>query len=140
MSSTDPWITLGRGYDASLEIIQDPTREVYVAGDEGGVTGFVILNMGGAFVGYIQTVAVREDVRSTGLGSRLIAFAEDRIFRKSPNVFMCVSGFNTRAKHLYERLGYTVVGVLDNYVVTGYSEWLLRKTRGPIIGFERKET
>lgn len=134
MASSEPWITLRRNYDESLEILRDASREVYVAAgiDTNDVVGFVIVNMRGAFVGYLQTVAVREDWRSRGLGSRLVAFAERRIFRDAPNVFMCVSSFNDRARSLYERLGYQVVGELRDYVVRGHSEWLLRKSVAPL--------
>jgi [ribosomal protein S18]-alanine N-acetyltransferase len=132
MAGSDPWVTLGRGFGESLAMLTDPAREVYVAvsGDE--VVGFLILNMRGTFVGVIQTVALHEAWRGRGLGSRLIAFAEERILRDVPNVFICVSSFNTRAKALYERLGYEVVGELRDYIVRGHSEWLLRKTTGPL--------
>lgn len=135
MAGSEPWLTLGRGFDASLAVVRDPSREVYVAtrGDE--VVGFVIINMRGAFVGYIQTIALHEAWRGRGLGSRLIALAEERILRETPNVFMCVSSFNTRAKALYERMGYRVVGELPDYIVRGHSEWLLRKSVGPLSEF-----
>src|SRR5436305_3438817 len=86
MASSEPWITLRRDYNESLEILRDAAREVYVAArvDANEVVGFVIVNMRGALVGYLQTVAVREDWRGRGLGSRLIAFAERRIFREAP--------------------------------------------------------
>lgn len=134
MATSEPWITLRRTYDESLEILRDASREVYVAVrvDTADVLGFVIVNMRGAFVGYLQTVAVREDSRGRGLGSRLIAFAERRIFRDSPNVFLCVSSFNERARALYERLGYRLVGELSDYIVQGQSEWLLRKSVAPL--------
>src|SRR5687767_1574925 len=122
MSGSDPWITLGRGYEASLRIIRDPSREVYAASDESGLAGFLVLCMVGAFVGYIQTVVVARDRRGKGIGSQLVEFAEDRIFRQSPNVFLCVSSFNTDARRLYERLGYEFVGELTDYIVTGHSE------------------
>jgi [ribosomal protein S18]-alanine N-acetyltransferase len=54
-----------------------------------------------------------------------------RIFQESPNVFMCVSTFNPDARRLYERLGYTAVGELSDYLVPGHGEVLLRKSRGP---------
>ncbi len=98
MAGSEPWITLGRGYEESLALLQDATREVYVAFDGGRVIGFVILNMAGAFVGYIQTICVGEADRSRGIGTRLMRFAEERIFRDSPNVFLCVSSFNPRAR------------------------------------------
>ena len=56
----------------------------------------------------------------------------DRILRDHPNVFLCVSGFNPAARRLYERLGYTCIGELKDYVVQDQSEWLYRKTRGPL--------
>jgi len=138
MAASEPWITLGRSYEASLGIIQDPSREVYVARDETGLAGFLILCMTGAFVGYIQTVCIDPARRGQGLGSRLVEFAEQRILQVSPNVFMCVSSFNQDARRLYERLGYKVVGELTDYIVRGHSEFLLRKTRGPLTGFRSK--
>jgi ribosomal protein S18 acetylase RimI-like enzyme len=65
----------------------------------------------------------------------LLGFAEQRILRESPNIFMCVSSFNIGARRLYERHGYTVVGELTDYLVEGHSEILLRKTFGPIAAF-----
>lgn len=136
MASSEPWVTLGRGYEASLRILQDPTREVYVARDGKEIVGFVILCMTGAFVGYIQTICIHPERRGQGLGSRLVDFAEQRILRESPNVFMCVSSFNHDARRLYQRLGYQVVGELTDYIVPGHSEILLRKTLGPLTAFK----
>ncbi|HZI40365.1 MAG TPA: N-acetyltransferase [Gemmatimonadaceae bacterium] len=142
MASTEPWVTLRRDYDASLEILRDPSREVYVAVRAGSseVIGFLIVIMRGAFVGYVQTIAVHEAWRGRGLGSRLIAFAESRIFRESPNVFICASSFNERARALYDRLGYETVGELRDYVVRGHSEWLLRKSIAPLTDWTTPRT
>ncbi len=137
MVSTEPWITLGRTYDDALKIVSNPAKEVYVAVHEGTVAGFIILMMQGAFIGYIQTLCVGTEWRSRGIGSKLIAFAEERIFRETPNVFMCVSSFNTEAQRLYLRLGYEIVGELKDYIVAGYSEILLRKTIGPLSEFRK---
>jgi ribosomal-protein-alanine N-acetyltransferase len=143
MSTSDPWVTLGRTFEESCHILRDPAREVYVAREAEGegqgeaatprVAGFTIIIMqGGPFVGYIQSIAVHERWRGRGLGTALIAFAERRILRDQPNVFICVSSFNARARRLYERLGYEVVGELKDLVVRGHSEFLLRKTTGPL--------
>lgn len=130
MAASEPWITLGRTYEQCLELVRRPDREVYV---EDNVEGFVIVNMQGAFVGYIQTICVAPAARSKGLGAKLIAFAEERIFRESKNVFLCVSSFNPRARALYERLGYELAGELKDYLVAGASELLMRKSKGPIL-------
>jgi ribosomal protein S18 acetylase RimI-like enzyme len=140
MCSTEPWITIGRNFDESLALIQDPTREVYVADVRGKVHGFIIVNMHGAFVGYIQTVCVDANARGGGLGTRLMEFAEQRIFAEVPNVFLCVSSFNPRARQLYERLGYELVGELKDYLIRGESEFLMRKTVGPLLAPARPRT
>ena len=132
MAESEPWLTLGRGYDAGLRLLNDPAKEVHVAVGAEGVLGFVVLDMRGAFVGYLQTIAVKARFRGRAVGRALIRFAEDRIFSESPNVFLCVSSFNERARALYLRLGYRVVGELPDFVVPGHSELLLRKTKGPL--------
>jgi ribosomal-protein-alanine N-acetyltransferase len=131
MCTSEPWLTLGRSYEASLAIVRDPTREVYVAEDERGLAGFLVLCLDGAFVGYVQTVCLAPDRRGAGLGTALLAVAERRIAEVSPNVFLCVSSFNPRARALYERLGYEYVGELRDYLVRGHSELLYRKSTGP---------
>ena len=127
MAASEPWITLRRDADAALAILTDPGRESYVAILEGEVAGFVILVMHGAFVGYVQSVCVAPGRRGLGLGSRLMAFAEERIFRETPNVFLNVASFNPEARRLYERLGYEQVGLFEDYVVDGASEILMHK-------------
>jgi [ribosomal protein S18]-alanine N-acetyltransferase len=132
MCSSEPWLTLGRGYEASLELMRDETKERYVARAGESLAGFLVLNMRGAFRGYIQIVCVAPDSRGMGIGTRLVRFAEERIFRETPNVFLCVSSFNSGARRLYERLGYRLVGELTDYLVRGHSELLMRKTIGPL--------
>ena len=140
MSGSEPWKTLRRTYEEAFMMLTDPSREAYVAviGDE--VVGFTILRMEGVFVGYIQTVGVMPKWRNRGIGTRLIRFAEQRIFERFPNVFLCVSSFNQEALRLYERLGYHVVGELKDFIVPGHSEILLRKTIGPSAGFRKPAT
>ena len=138
MAASEPWITLKRGYEESLAILEDSTREVHVALGDGQLRGFLILSMSGAFAGYIQTVCVAPQARSRGIGTQLVRFAEARIFRESPNVFLCVSSFNARARALYRRLGYARVGELTDYLVPGHSEAIFRKTIGSLHEFKQR--
>ena len=135
MSRSEPWLTLGRTFEQALAKVNDPAAEVYVAVRDGAPVGFLILQVRGPFVGYIQTVAVAPDVRGKGVGTALITFAEERCFREFANVFMCVSSFNPRARELYERLGYATIGEIPDFVTRGHSEILLRKTVAPINEF-----
>lgn len=132
MATSEPWLSIGRTIEESLALVTDPSREVHIAWEGDRFRGFIILILHGAFVGYIQIIAVAHDARGSGVGSELIRFAEKRIFAKFPNVFLCVTDTNVRARALYERLGYELVGELKDYLVRGKSEFLMRKTIGPI--------
>jgi ribosomal protein S18 acetylase RimI-like enzyme len=138
MANSEPWITLRRDYDASLNLLIDPSREVYLAimGDE--IVGFTILNMNGVFVGYLQPAYVAPQWRNKGIGGQLMDYAEKRIFSETPNVFICVSSFNRRAQELYEGRGYEVIGKLKDWIVPGHSEILLRKTIASLTEFQRQ--
>ena len=139
MSTSEPWIRFGRDFDKSYALVRDPSREVYVAvsgvaPDTGSVLGFVVLVMQGAFVGYIQSLAVDDRLRGQGIGTALMEFVEERVLREQPNVFICASSFNPGAQRLYERLGYRRIGELTDFMVAGHSEILYRKTVGPLSG------
>jgi ribosomal protein S18 acetylase RimI-like enzyme len=94
--------------------------------------------MTGTIKGYIQSILIKPAYQGKGLGSKLLQFCEERIFQISPNVFMCVSSFNTRAASLYYKLGYERIGVLKNFIIKGQKEVLLRKTIGSITEFNQK--
>lgn len=135
MASTDPWLKLGRDYRACRAALEHPSKEYYIIRVGQEAAGFLVLDMTGPFPGYLQTICLAEAARGRGIGTRAIAWAEDRIFRDSPNVFICVSSFNPGARRLYERLGYSPVGTLAGFFVDEHDELLMRKTRGSWAAF-----
>ena len=137
MANSEPWTTLHRGFDASLKLLTDPQREVYLAMADGEIAGFVIINMHGSFP-HLQSVCVASQLRNKGVGTRLIDYAEKRIFSESPNVFLCVSSFHRRPMRLFERRGYKVIGELKDWIVSGYSQIMFRKTTGPLTEFKKE--
>jgi len=130
MVTSEPWLTLRLSRETAMSVLTDPAKEVHAIRDASGVAGFVVIDMRGLLRGYVQILCVRADCRRRGLGSTLLQWAEDRIFRDSPNVFICVSSFNAGARRLYERLGFELVGTLRELLVPGHDELLLRKTKG----------
>jgi ribosomal-protein-alanine N-acetyltransferase len=138
MVSSEPWITLGRTLEQATTILTSPTREVFVGLVDGEIAGFAVLVMRGLFVGFVQSLAVRPDLRGQGIGAALMEFSEEHIFKEFPNVFLAVSSFNTRAQNFYKRLGYEVVGELRDLLIRGETEILMRKTIGPLSEFDQE--
>jgi ribosomal protein S18 acetylase RimI-like enzyme len=133
-ADSEPWLSLGYDVAAARRALSAPERELHVAAVEGGVAGYVLLNLTGPFAGYIQSICVAPGLRSRGIGRRLVQHAEARVFADHPNLFICVSDFNAGARRFYERLGYEAVGELKDYLVRGHSEILLRKSIAPMLG------
>lgn len=138
MTGTDPWLKYGRTFEQCLAAVQNPDREVYVALEGETFRGFTVLLMRGALPGYIGIVAVTAEARGSGVGSALLDHAEALIFERSPNAFLSVSSFNERARALYERRGYVLVGVMPDYFMRGYDEMLMRKSIATVQEFEAR--
>lgn len=135
MAASDPWLELGLSRAHCLKALNVPFRETYITKARGQVAGLVTITMYGTFKGYIQTLFVAEGFRGEGLGERLMAFAEKKIFARSPNVFLCVSSFNKGARRFYLRLGYKKTGLLKDFLKKGSDEVLMRKTAGPLLSY-----
>src|SRR5690349_13756787 len=82
MSSTEPWITLGRKFENTIVSVTNPNFEVYIAHADDEVIGLVMLAINVPLIrGYIAGLAVHRDRRDRGVGTQLMRFAEDRIRR-----------------------------------------------------------
>jgi ribosomal-protein-alanine N-acetyltransferase len=138
MCTTDPWITLKMNYDLCLLAFEGTCKEIYVLRVHNEIAGFVIIQTGGTFSGYIQTICISEKYRGQRLGTKLLEFSEERILKFSPNVFICVSSFNKGAIKLYYEFGFKLIGTMENFVREGFDELLLRKSAGPRVGYRVK--
>jgi len=127
MASSEPWITLGRGFEACRAYALDPAYLTLVARRAGAPLGFVRIHPRGvAGSPYVASIAVVPEVRGEGVGTALLEEAE-RLYPKARYIFLCVSAFNLRARALYERHGYALIGELPDYVIDGASELLMAK-------------
>ena len=127
MSSNEPWITLGRGLEGCRAALRRPGTELFVAREDQHPVGFLLLaDYGLAGSPYIASIAVDEAARGRGVGSQMLRFAEER-YAGRRHLFLLVSDFNPRARHLYERHGYELIGELKDYAVPGRSELLMHK-------------
>lgn len=140
LSSNEPWITLGRDYEYSLNKVYDTRDQLYVAKRDGIVLGCILIELYGQLKGFVRSICVDEKARGQGIGSLLLDFAEKLIFREHPNVFIFAASFNHGAKKLYLRQGYQEIGLFKDYILPGYDEILMRKTIGPVNPFEESKS
>jgi ribosomal protein S18 acetylase RimI-like enzyme len=128
MASTDPWITLGRDLEQCRAFCANREYLLYVAHANGEPCGFMLMHRRGlASSPYITVLAVAKEFRSQGVGSQMLAFAEDFFRKDARHLFLCVSSFNTRAQAFYARHGFAAVGELNDYIKPGASEIILHK-------------
>jgi ribosomal protein S18 acetylase RimI-like enzyme len=129
--SMDPWITLGTDIARARVLLSDLEKQVHVARtEEGELQGLMILDLTGPFRSYVHILCVAPKWQGKGLAKQLIGIAEEIAFRIGPNLFICSSSFNPRARKLYESCGFVQCGVLTDYIVRGHDEILLRKSIG----------
>ncbi|WP_276133462.1 GNAT family N-acetyltransferase [Polluticoccus soli] len=126
-----PWTELNFDLPACEAAFKGGFKENYVVKKKGDIIGFAILQVQGAFSGYIQSICILPAYRNQQIGTKLIRFCEERIHKTMPNVFLCVSSVNPDAQRFYYRHGYEKIGELKDHLVRGYDEYLLRKSQGP---------
>lgn len=111
----DAWTEENRpAYEAAFAAIaESPFHDLYVAVEDGEVIGTfqLVLKPGvtdrGALKALLESVQVRADRRSQGLGARMVVFAEEEARARGATYFSLVSNKKRLAAHrFYERLGY----------------------------------
>jgi [ribosomal protein S18]-alanine N-acetyltransferase len=128
MDGSDPWAKLG--YTKShFRIIarnsqQAENVKVTIRKRTVAFTSFKYGFMRGA---YMSLLVVDPEHRHTGVGNALMDYAEDLIFARTKNVFLCVASFNFSAQKFFTHRGYRRVGVLHRLIVDGHDEILFRK-------------
>jgi len=97
---------------------------VLVRDDENRTVGGLL---GGTFWGwlYIELLWLPEDARHEGIGTRLVQMAEDEArARGCYHVYLDTQSF--QAREFYEKLGYSLFGVLDDFPL-GHKRYYLQK-------------
>jgi len=98
-------------------LVSDPESEE-ILGGLWAWTSFAVL--------HIDLLYLPESLRGSGLGRRLIQQAEDEAIARGCHAAW-LDTFSFQAPGFYERLGYTVFGVIEDYP-PGHSRYFLKKT------------
>lgn len=123
------------------EILAEFPETFLVAELEGGVIGYIMCRieygfshlrrLGLARKGHVVSVAVVDEHREKGLGSRLVVAAHQEMVKKSASEsYLEVRISNARAIALYERLGYKTTGRLEGYYRDGEAAFLMATPLG----------
>jgi ribosomal-protein-alanine N-acetyltransferase len=131
LAHSEPWIQLGVKTDQLLKTCFDQEYLVFIAHLKEEACGVLIMDPRGiAGSPYIKSIAVALNFRSSGIGAKMVSFAESYFQKQSKHMFLCVSSFNDRARSFYLNLGYIPVGEFENYIIEGASEILMYKRIG----------
>ena len=104
--------------------------DVFVARSRGRAPdGIVVATDGFLLGGFIALLAVRPDAGGQGLGGRLVAHVQARVFTRRRWLFVSCDAGNRAALRFYRRQGFARVGRLPDLVRAGRVELLLRKPR-----------
>jgi ribosomal-protein-alanine N-acetyltransferase len=91
------------------------TRHYVLAEEDDLLAGWAGLAVAGG-QGDVLTIGVRPELQGRGVGSMLLtALLDEAAVRHCGEVFLDVRADNDRARRLYERFGFTAIGVRKRY-------------------------
>jgi GNAT superfamily N-acetyltransferase len=111
-------------YNVATTGIEDGRMLSIILRDDGGIAaGLYGFTWGGVLE--VKVLWVREELRSQGHGTSLLAAAEDEAIRRGCSQAI-LDTHSFQAPDFYQRRGYDVYGVVDGYPA-GHSKYFLRK-------------
>ena len=134
-----PWTAFGLKKEGARKFFSDRLGKelVYIATRNGEVLGFITIKRNILYANYIRRIVVRADVRSKGIGAKLMKFVEEMTFSSGlPNVFLVTTVVNERAVNFYKKNGYKIIGTIPDFVEKGLDEYIFWKTKGPVNKFK----
>ena len=125
----DPWRTLQYRADALAAYLGRPDAgfrrfTVTVSGQAAGLVALRYPWLKGV---YLELLALFPPHQGQGLGQELLLWVERQCRPHTKNLWTAVSSFNQPGRRFYARLGFVEVARLENLIIEGQDELLLRK-------------
>ncbi len=129
LAKMDPWLRLGISSEALFKYLikRDPSLKRYGVYSNLQPIGVLCIKYPWLRGPYIELLGLEDSFQGKGITRHLLAWIECQTLPHAKNIWISASSFNTRATSIYERLGFTRVGILNDLVVEGESEILMRK-------------
>ncbi|MDA2913116.1 GNAT family N-acetyltransferase [Acidobacteriia bacterium AH_259_A11_L15] len=113
---------------ALREFFRLPGVCAWVAEEEGGLVGFVIVRRIGSDRGHVITLDVRQDRRRQGIGRALLQTAERWLAQQGARrVRLETAVENQAAVTFWQRMGYETLGVLPGYYLDRLDAYRMEK-------------
>lgn len=130
LATMDPWARLGvdaARFEAGLRARGGAAHRFALTKGPACI-GFVVVRYPWLIGPYLNTLAVLPAHQGGGIGAAVLAWLETEARKaEARSTWLCVSAFNERAIAFYTRHGYTRVAVLDDLLVEGEDEILMRR-------------
>lgn len=129
LAAIDPWARVGRTASAMQSFLAqvETGAKRYQIGYDGQLAGTLVVRDPWLHGPYLHLIGLLPPYPGKGIGGLVLQWFENEARGRYRNLWLCVSDFNTNARRLYERQGYTLAANLDGLVFDGMSECLMRK-------------
>lgn len=106
------------------------SKEILLLMEKDNFIGMIWYSKEGTFnkYPYLHMILVNKKFRNKGVASKLMNYYEKNLTSAYKKVYLMVGDYNP-SKALYERLGYTEVGYLEDFYVDGVHEYLMMKDK-----------
>jgi diamine N-acetyltransferase len=129
LATIDPWARVGYDADSFVRFLaateQGAARYRVMAGE--GLVGAMVIRLQWLHGPYLHLLGLLPEAQGQGIGELTLRWMEEEARGRFRNLWLCVSAFNSRARHFYEAQGFTASATLDGLVFDGKSEILMRK-------------
>ena len=129
LAQIDPWKRLGQTPQAIEGVLRPPGPSAwsYLIRVEGKQAGVVVLRAPWLLGVYLNFFCVLPEYQGSGVGASVLRWLERESGRAFGNIWVCTSAFNKRAAAYYRSHGFARVAKLEDLIVEGEDELLMRK-------------
>jgi ribosomal protein S18 acetylase RimI-like enzyme len=129
LARMEPWRALGYGQDQLAAYLREsqPDRFRYLIRSGEETLGLLVVRHPWLRGVYIELLAVFPECQGSGVGSTALRCLESLFSDRTANLWLLVSSFNQAAQRFYRRHGFLPIGTIEDFVVPGKDEILMRK-------------